>query len=153
MHSFESMNDSGILDVDKDKTPGSTTNAGMGSLMHQNPKAFKLYKQRTHELTQMKDRVNKVEKLLAENLENMDIQQRQYEQQIETLTKSNKDKQTALEASEKNRARDKMIIKFREERISDLEARLAKANEINNSDTNSTTAASDNGAEVALLKK
>ena len=101
----------------------------------------------------MKDRVNKVEKLLAENLENMDIQQRQYEQQIETLTKSNKDKQTALEASEKNRARDKMIIKFREERISDLEARLAKANEINNSDTNSTTAASDNGAEVALLKK
>lgn len=40
----------------------------------------------------MKDRVNKVEKLLAENLENMDIQQRQYEQQIETLTKSNKDK-------------------------------------------------------------
>jgi len=32
-----------------------------------------------------------------------------------------------LEASEKNRARDKMIIKFREERIAELEARLAKS--------------------------
>ena len=40
----------------------------------------------------MKERVSKVEKLLSENLENMDIQQRQYEQQIGALTKSNKDK-------------------------------------------------------------
>ena len=75
----------------------------------------------------MKERVSKVEKLLSENLENMDIQQKQYESQIDTLTKQNKDKQTALEASEKNRARDKMIIKFREERIAELEARLAKS--------------------------
>ena len=75
----------------------------------------------------MKERVNRVEKLLQENLENMDIQQRQHEYQINNLTKSNKDKQKALEASEKNRARDKMIIKFREERIAELESRLAKA--------------------------
>ena len=75
----------------------------------------------------MKERVNRVEKLLQENLENMDIQQRQHEYQINSLTKSNKDKQKALEASEKNRARDKMIIKFREERIAELESRLAKA--------------------------
>ena len=75
----------------------------------------------------MKERVNRVEKLLQENLENMDIQQRQHEYQVNGLTKSNKDKQKALEASEKNRARDKMIIKFREERIAELESRLAKA--------------------------
>ena len=41
-----------------------------------------------------------------------------------TLTKSNKDRQNALEASEKNRARDKMIIGFRDERIKEVEARL-----------------------------
>ena len=75
----------------------------------------------------MKERVNKVEKLLQEKLENMDIQQKQHEYKTNTLTKSNKDKQKALEASEKNRARDKMIIKFREERISELESRLNKA--------------------------
>ena len=79
----------------------------------------------------MKERVSKVEKLLSENLGTMDIQQKQYEHQINTLTKSNRDKQTALEASEKNRARDKMIIKFREERITDLENRLARAEEQN----------------------
>ena len=72
MQSFESMNDSSLLDIDKDKSPGGAT-PGMGSLMQQNPKAFKMYKQRTHELSQMKERVNKVEKLLAENLEIMDI--------------------------------------------------------------------------------
>ena len=92
----------------------------------------------------MKERVSKVEKLLSENLENMDIQQRQYEQQIGALTKSNKDKQTALEASEKNRARDKMIIKFREERIAELEARLARAEE---SRADSTAASSDGACE------
>ena len=92
----------------------------------------------------MKERVSKVEKLLSENLENMDIQQRQYEQQIGALTKSNKDKQTALEASEKNRARDKMIIKFREERIAELEARLARAEE---SRADSTAASSDAACE------
>ena len=43
-----------------------------------------------------------------------------------TMTKSNKDRQSALEASEKNRTRDKIIIKFREERIKELEARLGK---------------------------
>lgn len=83
----------------------------------------------------MKERVNKVEKLLSENLGTMDIQQKQYEQQINTLTKSNRDKQTALEASEKNRARDKMIIKFREERIADLETKLARAEEQSRTET------------------
>jgi len=42
-------------------------------MQQSNPKAFKLYKQRAVELTQMKERVAKVEKLLSENLENMDI--------------------------------------------------------------------------------
>ncbi len=97
-----------------------------------------MYKQRTAELTAMKERVSKVEKLLSENLENMDLQSKQYEQQIVALNKTNKDKQTALEASEKSRARDKMIIKFREERIAELEARLQKANDPANNDSMTT---------------
>ena len=97
-----------------------------------------MYKQRTIELQAMKERVSKVEHLLSENLENMDISQKQYEQQLGALTKSNKDKQTALEASEKNRARDKMIIKFREERIAELEARLAKAEDCSHNGTTLT---------------
>lgn len=119
--------DSILLGELADKTPGGTN--VVQTMQQSNPKAFKLYKQRAVELQQMKDRVSKVEKLLAENLENMDIQQKQYESQIDTLTKSNKDKTTALEASEKNRARDKMIIKFREERIAELELKLANATE------------------------
>ena len=44
-----------------------------------------------------------------------------------------------------------MIIKFREERIADLEARLAKAND-SHSDANSTAASEDAG-EIASLRK
>ena len=48
-----------------------------------------------------------------------------------------------MEASEKNRARDKMIIKFREERIAELEARLEK----------SQTGSLSESEEIASLKK
>mmetsp|Transcript_11987 Transcript_11987/g.15322 ORF Transcript_11987/g.15322 Transcript_11987/m.15322 type:complete len:81 (+) Transcript_11987:1703-1945(+) len=68
----ENLNDSSLLDLMNDKSPGGTA-IGMGTLQQQNPKAFKMYRQRTHELASMKERVSKVEKLLAENLENMDI--------------------------------------------------------------------------------
>ena len=78
-----SQDDSSLLDGER--TPGSSTIAG-------NPKAFKMYKQRTLELQKMTERVDKVEKLLAANLESMDLQQRQYEAQIETLQKQNRDK-------------------------------------------------------------
>ena len=77
--------DDSMLD---EKTPGGSSMIGLQN----NPKAFKLYKQRAIELEKMKERVSKVEKLLSENLESMEIQQRQYEQEIATLTKSNKDK-------------------------------------------------------------
>ena len=40
------------------------------------PAAFKLYKQRLVELGKMTERVDKVEKLLCANLENLDIQQK-----------------------------------------------------------------------------
>ena len=43
------------------------------------PAAFKLYKQRLVELGKMTERVDKVEKLLCANLENLDIQQKQYD--------------------------------------------------------------------------
>ena len=144
----QDQNDSVSLEL----TPGGTTpNAFGNSLQTNNPKAFKMYKQRTAELTAMKERVSKVEKLLSENLENMDLQSKQYEQQIVALNKTNKDKQTALEASEKSRARDKMIIKFREERIAELEARLQKANDPANND--SMTTDQTNATEFASLKK
>ena len=67
-HSGAQGDDSSLLDVDKTPT-------GAGAFQN-NPRAFKLYKQRAQELQAMKERVSKVEKLLSENLENMDIQQR-----------------------------------------------------------------------------
>ena len=45
-----------------------------------------------------------------------------------------------MEASEKNRARDKMIIKFREERISELENRLSRAEAEQEKDENGSDA-------------
>jgi len=63
------------------------------------------------------------------------------------LTKSNKDRQAALEASEKNRARDQMIIKFREERIKELEARVSKP------DSTGVTASTNDCNDCISLKK
>ena len=94
----------------------------------------KLYKQRMMELAKMTERVDKVEKLLAANLESLDIQQKSHDTLVEGLTKSNKDKQTALDAFEKNKSRDKMIIKFREQRIAELEKKISKAKETQSND-------------------
>ena len=152
----DNQNDSVSLDMISDKTPGGTSMGVSAALQANNPKAFKMYKQRTIELQAMKERVSKVEHLLSENLENMDISQKQYEQQLGALTKSNKDKQTALEASEKNRARDKMIIKFREERIAELEARLTKAEDCSHNATTTCDSITSEQADCALclsLKK
>ena len=82
----------------------------------------------------MTERVDKVEKLLAANLESLDIQQKSHDTLVEGLTKSNKDKQTALDAFEKNKSRDKMIIKFREQRIAELEKKISKAKETQTND-------------------
>ena len=65
-------------------------------------------------MAKMTERVDKVEKLLTANLETLDIQSRQHDAEVEGLNKSLKDKQTALEALEKSKSRDNMIIKFRE---------------------------------------
>lgn len=105
-------------------------------LTNPNSNANKIYKQRMIEYAKMTERVGKVEKLLAANLESMNIQQKQHDQVIEELTKSSKDKQIALDAVEKKESRDKMIIKFREQRISELENKLAKAK--NGPDSNDT---------------
>ena len=56
-----------------------------------------------------------------------------------------------MEASEKNRARDKMIIKFREERIAELEARLDKAEEAQR--TGETCAPGESCEDCASLRK
>ena len=71
-HSHSGIHDDSmsLVDMSCDKTPGGTN---VAITMQNNPKAFKLYKQRAIELQNMKERVDKVEKLLSENLENMDI--------------------------------------------------------------------------------
>ena len=69
----DNQNDSVSLDMISDKTPGGTSMGVSAALQANNPKAFKMYKQRTIELQAMKERVSKVEHLLSENLENMDI--------------------------------------------------------------------------------
>jgi len=66
--------------------------AGTALLEQENPRAQRLYRQRLTELDQMKKRLGKAEKMLSENLENMGIQQKQYELQIDNLSKINKDK-------------------------------------------------------------
>lgn len=59
-----------------------------------------------------------------------------------------------MEASEKNRARDKMIIKFREERIAELESKLANANSSSETATNDTSSAGGSKCEECpILKK
>ena len=57
-----------------------------------------------------------------------------------------------MEASEKNRSRDKMIIKFREERIAELESRLSKSEESDAASSGVETDASSQ-AECASLRK
>lgn len=79
------------------------------------------------ELSKMTERVDKLERLLAANLESMQIAQTQADLTIENLTKSNRERLTALEAYEKSKSRDKMIIKFREERIQELELKLSES--------------------------
>ena len=87
----------------------------------------------------MTERVDKVEKLLCANLESLDIQSKQSEQQIESLVEANKNKQISIEAFMKNGQRDRMVLKFREDRIHELENKLAKLKEEKTSGSTNNT--------------
>ena len=73
------------------------------------------------ELVSLRSRVTHLESLLSANLDSMSTQQRYYEGEISKLVAQQKRMQQTVESYEKQSARDKMIIKFREERISKLE--------------------------------
>jgi hypothetical protein len=65
--------------------------------------------------------VTHLESLLSANLDTLSTQQRFYEGEMGKLSSQLKRMQLTVESYEKQSARDKMIIKFREERISKLE--------------------------------
>jgi len=81
----------------------------------------KLKKQQRTELHSLRSRVTHLESLLSANLDSMSTQQRYYEGEVSKLVAQQKRMQQTVESYEKQSARDKMIIKFREERISKLE--------------------------------
>ena len=58
---------------------------------------------------------------MSANLDSMSSQQRYYEGEVTKLVAQQRRMQQTVESYEKQSARDKMIIKFREERISKLE--------------------------------
>jgi CRISPR/Cas system-associated endoribonuclease Cas2 len=59
--------------------------------------------------------------LLSANLDTLSNQQKYFEGEVQKWQAQTKRLQQAVESYEKQSARDKMIIKFREERISKLE--------------------------------
>lgn len=62
-----------------------------------------------------------LESLLSANLETLSNQQKYYDSELQKHHAQTKRMQQTLETYEKQSARDKMIIKFREERLSKLE--------------------------------
>ena len=79
-----------------------------------NPQVVSMLKEKLIELGKMTERVVKVEKLLCETLENLDVQQKQYEQKIENLNQQLENKQIYLESFMKNVQMDKVVIRNRE---------------------------------------
>ena len=64
-----------------------------------------------------------LENLLSDNLDNLTSQQKYYELELENKQETIKRKQAAMETLEKQSKRDKMIINFREKRITALESK------------------------------
>jgi len=73
------------------------------------------------EITTLRARVTHLESLLSANMDSLSVQQHYYESEQAKLVAQLKRTQQTVESYEKQSARDKMIIKFREERISKLE--------------------------------
>ena len=119
----------------------SNGNAGVGQLNEVLKQKFKNQKE---DLVKMRKRVVHLEGLLSANLDNLSSQQKFYDHEIQKHQQQNKKLQQAVESFEKQCARDKMIIKFREDRINKLEQPQANAKE---------TAKDDQAKLVADLKK
>ena len=102
-----------------------------------------MLKDKLVELGKMTERVIKVEKLLCETLENMDIQQKQYEAKIESLNSQLENKQIYLESFIKNVQMDKVVIKNREQRIAELTQKVIDLEE-----NMSTQSSMNDGASI-----
>ena len=94
-----------------------------------NPQVVSMLKEKLIELGKMTERVSKVEKLLCETLENLDVQKKQYEQKIENLNQTISNKQIYLESFMKNGQMDKVVIRNRETRIAELVGKVAELEE------------------------
>lgn len=66
---------------------------------------------------QMAMRIVKLENLLAANLENLTSNHKYFEAELEKKNQSLKRFKTALDQLDKQAQRDKMVIKFRDQRI------------------------------------
>lgn len=96
-----------------------------------------------HDNIKMRERVVYVEGLLSANLDNLTSQQKFYESELQKLQQQNKKLVQAVESYEKQCARDKMIIKFREDRITKLEQQAS----------NPTACADDKQKVISDMKK
>ena len=67
--------------------------------------------------SQMAMRIVKLENLLAANLENLTSNHKYFEAELEKKNQSLKRLKTALDQLDKQAQRDKMVIKFRDQRI------------------------------------
>lgn len=100
-----------------DSTFNLNTSHFMTQQLSSNPKAFRMYKERNEQLKASQKRILYLENLLSANLDNLTSQQTYYELKIEKNREQTERMQAALETFEKQSSRDKMIIKFREQRI------------------------------------
>lgn len=85
-----------------------------------------MYREYKEQLAKAKKRIAYLENLLSANLDNLTSQQKYYELKIEKNREQTERMQAALETFEKQSSRDKMIIKFREQRIQKLEEKVEK---------------------------
>ena len=85
-----------------------------------------MYRDRMDQLKKAQKRIVYLENLLSANLDNLTSQQKYYELKIEKNKEQTERMQSALETFEKQSSRDKMIIKFREQRIQKLEEKIEK---------------------------
>lgn len=81
----------------------------------------KKFKVQKSELVSIRKRVVHLEGLLSANLDTLTSQQKYYDNEISKSNQHAKRLQQTIDSYEKQCARDKMIIKFREERINKLE--------------------------------
>jgi hypothetical protein len=86
-----------------------------------------MHKESMEQLARAQKRIAYLENLLSANLDNLTSQQKYYELKLEKNKEQTERMQAALETFEKQSSRDKMIIKFREQRIAKLEEKVDRS--------------------------